>query len=180
MIYKNIVFMKYGTHAGDLPETIISNKINEVSLLGHTFWGYGGTTCHPTNQIQPFLSANNSSGEKTYLLLSRINSVWTGNSSRAMFYSNNQIEWLPIPEDNVVTGSKFALICTSFESCEFELDLSQYQVPIGKSKGQLLSSYICGHTTKGCGVLSEFPMIQSKRTVHISAIATIKTAVFLR
>lgn len=180
MIYKNIVFMKYGTHAGTLPETIISNKINEVSLLGHTFWGYGGTTCHPINQLKPFLSANNSCGEKTHLLLSRINSVWAGSISRAMFYSHDQMEWIPIPEDNVVTGSKFALICTSFESCDFELDLANYQVPIGKSKGQLLSNYICGHTTKGCGVLSELPIVQSKRIVHISAIATIETAVFLR
>lgn len=106
--------------------------------------------------------------------------VWGGSISRAMFYSHDRMEWIPIPEDNVVTGSKFALICTSFESCDFELDLAHYQVPIGKSKGQLLSNYICGHTTKGCGVLSEIPIVQSKRIVHISAIATIETAVFLR
>ena len=81
--------MKYGTHANEPPDTIIKRKINEVNLYGYTFWGYGGTSCHPLNQILPFIKMNFERGEETYLVLSRINTVWNGNSTNASFFSFN-------------------------------------------------------------------------------------------
>lgn len=180
MELKNIIFMKYGTHAGATPEAIINSKINEVSLSGTTFWGYGGNVCHPTKQIQPFILASKSRGEKTYLVLSQIESVWAGVASPATFYSYDKAEWIPIPESNTIVGSRFALMCTSFELCDFMLDLAYYQVPIGEMKGRLLSNYICGHITKGCGVLSRSLEIETQKAVRISAVAEVSSAVFLR
>ena len=114
MELKNIVFMKYGTHAGETASVIIQNKIDESNSFGQTFWGYSGTTCHPLKQLQPFIKKNTEAGEFTYLVLSRINSIWNGQSERAMFYSRNNTDWVPIPDGNSIRGSKFAILCRSF------------------------------------------------------------------
>ena len=180
MVLNNIVFMKYGTHANEPPDTIIKRKINEVNLYGYTFWGYGGTSCHPLNQILPFIKMNFERGEETYLVLSRINTVWNGNSTNASFFSFNNKDWLPIPKEHSIRGSKFAIICRSFEECSYTIDLSSYRVPVGNSQGQLLSNYICGMNTKGCGSLVVSNRVETEKKVHISAIAKIESAVFVR
>lgn len=180
MDLKNIVFMKYGTHANESPDMILKNKINEISLCGHTFWGYGGNVCHPINQLQPFINKNTKIREKTYLILSRIDSYWSGNTTRAGFYSFNNMDWIPFSDENIVTGSKYAIMCNTFELCSFKIDLSLYRVPIGKSAGRLLSSYISGHNTKGCGVFCFSENVESPKIFHISAIAEIESAVFIR
>ena len=180
MDLKNIVFMKYGTHANESPSRIIKNKINEVDLYGHTFWGYGGTSCHPLNQVQPFIKMNFERGEKTFLLLSRIKTVWNGSSTNASFYSYNKMDWLPLPKEHIIKGSKFAIMCSSFEECNFTIDLSSYHVPIGNAKGRLLSNYIFGMNTKGCGTFALSDRVETEKLVQISAIAEIESAVFIR
>lgn len=180
MDLKNIVFMKYGTHANEPPTLILENKVNEVGLCGRTFWGYGGNVCHPINQVQPFIKMNANRGEKTYLVLSRINSSWSGSVSKALFYSLNNTDWIPLPPENVVIGSKFAIICNTFEPCNFTIDLSFYRVAVGNAAGRLLSSYISGRNTKGCGTLHFPEIIESSKPFHISAIAEIESAAFIR
>lgn len=180
MELKNIVFMKYGTHANEPPDRILENKVNEISLCGRTFWGYGGNVCHPVNQLQPFIKKNAELGEKTYLVLCRIASTWKGNTERANFYSFNNVDWIPLPSENVVTGSKYAVICNSFELCDFAIDLSFYRVPVGNSSGHLLSNYIAGRNTKGCGTLHFPESVTPSKVFHISAIAEITGTAFIR
>lgn len=180
MELKNIIFMKYGVHAKDTPQIILNNKINEVSSCGQTFWGYGGNLCHPLTQVQPFIHANQKRGEKTYLLLSKINSVWNGSSARSIFYSYDNKKWIPIPEENIVTGARYALICNSFDLCEFDIDLSLYYVPLGNAKGRLLSDYIYGRVSKACGTFRFKKDFDATKEYHISAIAEIESAVFVQ
>ena len=180
MELKNIVFMKYGTHAGETASAIIQNKVDESISFGQTFWGYGGTTCHPIKQIQPFIKRNAEIGEYTYLVLSRIDSVWNRQSQRAKFFSYNNIDWQPIPEENCIKGSKYAIICSQFLLCDLEINLSLYQVPFGNAKGRLLSSYICGMNTKGCGQFIFPNEVVMDKIVKISAVGVITNAVFVR
>jgi hypothetical protein len=91
--FKNVIFLKYGGHSFETAEAIIDRKIMEVQKTGVTFWGYGGVACHPTKQVQPFLEYNYSCGEKTFLVLTRINSNWNGSSSKATIYSHNGCTW---------------------------------------------------------------------------------------
>lgn len=51
----HIIYMKYGVHAGHTVEEIIARKSEEYHRTGKMFWGYGGTICHPTKQVQPFV-----------------------------------------------------------------------------------------------------------------------------
>ncbi len=48
-------------------------------------------------------------------------------------------------------GSKYAIICGALKSCDFMLDLNNYVIPIGNSKGKLLSEYIKARVDKACG-----------------------------
>lgn len=175
----NIVFMKYGFHASEDGASIIGRKLLEEEVCGMMFWGYGGTVCHPVSQIQPFLRKNFAANEKTYLLLSKIETTWRGSASRAQLFSSDRDNWQPIPEGINVLGSKYALMCKGFQETNFELNLSEYEVVFGKRAGASLADYIGGHATKGCGKLSTEKTIRIPRFVTISAIAEIEDAVFV-
>ena len=175
-----IVFMKYGNHANETYVDILQSKRDEVKSFQRTFWGFSGNICHPAKQLQPFIQSNKRDKEKTFLVLSRINTSWNSSTQRASFYSYDCEGWLPIPTGNVVKGSKYALICKTFDMCCFSIDLSQYYVPIGKSEGRLLSQYIGGHITRGCGIFSQCSTVETSKNVPISAVAEVEDAVFLR
>lgn len=172
--------MKYGTHAAESPETIINNKLNEIELCGKTYWGYGGIVCHPSTQINPFVKVNKDKGEKTYLVLSRINTTWHGNSSQAHFYSINNYDWEPLSVANAISGSKYAIVCKTFAMCTKFIDLSFYKVPFGNSKGRILSEYIFGQNTKACGIYVFPERLETTKILPISAIAEVDGAVFVR
>ena len=176
---KNIIFMKYGFHASEKGYAIIERKLAEEKACGMTMWGYGGTICHPLNQVQPFLTENYNAGEKTYLVLSRIETTWRGATSKAQFFSEDRNDWIPIPDEINVLGSKYALICRRFERVEIELNLFDYKVPLGKSAGSYLADYIVGHVTKGCGRLSQENSLTIPKLVTISACAEVEGAVFV-
>src|SRR5438552_4137076 len=48
------IFMKVGNHAGEDWDQILARKKKEFEQTGFIFWGYGGSACHPINQVQPF------------------------------------------------------------------------------------------------------------------------------
>ena len=49
-----LIFMRVGNHAGETFESILARKKREYEEAGKIFWGYGGTTLHPTKHVQPF------------------------------------------------------------------------------------------------------------------------------
>jgi broad specificity phosphatase PhoE len=50
----NFIFMKVGRHAGEDFDEIIARKREEFERVGATWWGYGGSTLHPTKRVRPF------------------------------------------------------------------------------------------------------------------------------
>ena len=179
--YNNIIYMKYGVHASESIESIVKRKMQEIEVCQKMFWGYGGTICHPTNQVQPFLERNLSKGEKTYLLLSKTLSELNNDPTVALAYSVNHQEWVPIPEGITVLGSKYAIICKNIQQCNFSIDLADYVVPIGNSKGRKLSDYIQGQVSKACGQYCKNTDKSASRIVNITLCAEITEpfAVFL-
>ena len=152
MQFKRIVLMKYGVHASESVESIITRKQEELAVNGRFFWGYGGVVCHPIKQIIPFLQQD-SNDDGTYLLLSRTPSNFNNQPKPAKLCSIDGDNWENIPSGISVYGSKYALSCTSLKQCNFDIDLSSYIVGIGPSYGRLLSDYIGGRIDKGCGLL---------------------------
>lgn len=184
---KNIVLMKFGTHGNESSKSILSRKHEELLDSGFVFWGYNGVLCHPLNQINPFVAANQEKGEKTFLVLCK--TIQEKKSSdcidsiemhRAQLFSLDKKIWEPIPKGVNVTNSKYAVICSSFEDCDFDIDISQYILPFANPKNCRMSNYLGWRKNKACGLYSpsELEIIPAKLS-HISVIAEIKYAAFL-
>ncbi|NDV63358.1 hypothetical protein G0Q06_12910 [Puniceicoccales bacterium CK1056] len=161
----NILFMKVGEHASEPLDKIIERKQREYQTAGMTFWGYGGSACHPIRQVQAFAKRMEEIQEELYLFMNPVNSRHVRkNAPPATHYSVNGFDWLPVPDGIRVTGSKWALVLDEIEPCDLDIDLSSYSVGIGPSTGKVASAYMKGQTDKGCLTLAgstqtEFPPI---------------------
>jgi len=169
-----VVFMKYGTHAGEGADRIIKRKNEEYSETNRIYWGYNGTLCHPTTQVQPFAQEATRSGKSVYLALSPTSSAPRITSEEATHYSSDKENWNSLPPGAKVTGSKYALVCGKLQKRSEKIDLSEYSVGVGNSKGTPAPNYIKGQVDKGClirkkdGSSSEIPFSQSIQIDWIS------------
>lgn len=135
MGYENIIFMKYGVHASEQVEQIVERKMREIQEAKLMFWGYGGTICHPINQVQPFLKRNAARNQKTYLVMAYTPSKMNGSMMEAISYSTDKVSWNKIPTGIHVYGSKYAIVCNSIRRCDFTLDLADYWFRLEVQKG---------------------------------------------
>lgn len=92
-----LLFMKVGIHDGEPFEEILERKRREMKNAGVSFWGYGGGTCHPTNQVQPFARMKIEENENIYLVMEEINSKHAPTKKVAAQYSEDGINWKAIP-----------------------------------------------------------------------------------
>lgn len=183
---KNIVFMKYGAHGNESSKSILSRKHDELIETGCVFWGYNGVLCHPSNQLNPFVQANKKNGEKTFLVLSKtlqeksVDCDTDIELKRAELFSFDRKQWEPIPIGVNVTNSKYAVVCSSFEDCDFKLDASQYILPFANPQNCRMSNYLGWRKNRACGVYcaNDFEILPSK-LLNISIIAEIEYAAFL-
>lgn len=147
------VFMKVGNHAGETFEKIIERKNEEFRVAGKIFWGYGGTACHPINQVQPFVKHFEKDGS-VYLLMQEIDSKAEPLIAPAKQYSVDGINWQDIPEGISVTGSRYALVLDEIQTTDFEIDTNSYQIGAGPSAGKNATDYMKGHIDKACLIKS--------------------------
>lgn len=146
----HFIFMKIGNHAGETFDQIFRRKNQEFEKTGNIFWGYGGVACHPTKQVRPFVDMYLEKRDSIYLVMNPVNSASDQAVARAEEYSTDGIEWHKIPENINVLGSKYALILDEIKIQEFELNLNDYEVGIGPSRGKTASDYLKGRTDKAC------------------------------
>ncbi|MBD3645883.1 MAG: hypothetical protein HUJ31_00205 [Pseudomonadales bacterium] len=144
-----LIFMKVGVHAQETLEDIIERKNKEFDNTGQIFWGYGGGTCHPLTQVQPFARDQMKRGRAVQLWMHEIESHHD-ETTLATEFSADGITWNPIPEGITVKGSRYALVLNELEPGDLNLDLSSTTVAIGTSKGKPGNSYISGRVDKGC------------------------------
>ena len=168
---KYIIYMKYGVHTSELLPSIISRKTKEIEDTGLMFWGYGGTLCHPIKQIQPFVEMAVRENKSIYLVMSRTFSDHHGESSISKSYSIDGKNYYNMPNGVAVLGSKYALICNSFMECNFQLNLSDYNVAVGSNQGKRLSQFIRSRVDKGCGIRVKRENFEDDKFVTITLIA---------
>lgn len=152
---KNIIYMKYGVHASETVASIVKRKQQEIAATGYSYWGYGGNFCHPLTQVQPFAQEVLAKGEKLYLVMSYTESKLNNEPQRCNFYSTDGSTWVEFDPAINVLGSKFALCIKDLQICDFELDLADYEVAVGASKGKPLNEYIRFRVDKACACLCE-------------------------
>jgi len=142
--------MKVGSHAGETWEQIFERKNAEYKKTGRIFWGYGGPTLHPINQVQPFARTRAQSGSPIYVLMQSIDSRADPELAPATEYSPDAVNWKPIPEGINVLGSRYALVLDEIHPGDLELVLDDYEVALGNSRGKSAADYLTGHIDKAC------------------------------
>lgn len=145
---QNIIIMKCGTHASEKIDDIYNRKKQEEADVGYFYWGYGGTLCHPLNQVQPFCKGK----EKVYLLLTPTTSELNNVPQRSSYYSTDKEVWNNINQSINVLGSKYAIVASKLQKCDFEINLNDYEIAIGNSLGKSLGDYLKGRVDKACAI----------------------------
>jgi hypothetical protein len=144
------IFMKVGEHAGESFKDILERKQRELEAAGRIFWGYGGSTCHPRTQVQPFAKQIVEQHGQIHMLLQPMNSKADPDLVPATEFSVDGIEWKELPSGVCVTGSRYAMVMGEIQADEFELPLHEYVVGHGRSEGRAASKYIQGRVDKAC------------------------------
>jgi hypothetical protein len=142
--------MKVGTHAQETLDDIIRRKTKEIEEEGVAFWGYGGSTCHPQNMVQPFAKDYAERGQTIYLCMHPMDSKHFAHPIRADEYSVDGINWEIIPAAISVLGSRYALTIKNLRKDSFDLPLALTEVALGNSTGTCGSNYIKGRVDKAC------------------------------
>lgn len=180
-----LIFMKVGLHAQESIEEIIARKQKEYDDTGSIFWGYGGGTCHPLTMVQPFAKEVEERGEEVLIIMQKMDSKHKAPPKIAKEYSDDGVNWKPIPKGIEVRGSRFALVLDQLRVEEFSVDLGELQVGIGPSRGKRADKYLVGQSDKGCFVYSErkVPVAPEERIIKpIGLVARVKSpfAIFVR
>lgn len=181
-----LLFMKVGTHAQENLENIIARKKKEIDFVGHTLWGYGGNTCHPSTMVRPFAQAYAKRQKTIYLVMEQMESSNFAEPFCAAEWSSDGLAWERIPQKIEVRGSRYALVIRNLRSANLKLPLHHTVVPVGPSRGRLGSRYVSGHVDKACLEVLENPEITNENTSRferpINLIAELMDpyAVFLR
>ena len=179
-----LIIMKYGVHAGESVNSIISRKKEELARNGQFFWGYGGTVCHPINQVHKLAAVAQQANANVHLALVPTRSSLHNFPSKSHELSIDKLTWTEIPEDICIVGSKYALVCDTIARCDFQLDLSKYEVATGVSSGRRLDTYLRGRVDKACAnlITPGTPLDQAATFVKVDYMCRLASpfAVFLR
>lgn len=144
------IFMRVGNHAGESFDSILERKRREFEESGKIFWGYGGTTLHPIQHVQPFAKLRVQEGGSVNIVMEQIDSKADPDILPASEFSVDGVKWEPIPTGICVTGSRYAIVLDEIRPGELDLDLGKYQVGIGPSRGRNAAAYVRGRVDKGC------------------------------
>lgn len=180
MNLKNIIIMKYGVHAQEDVQNIIIRKKREYNEVGKILWGYNGVLCNPGTQILPFLEENQKKGEETYLLLVRTFSDYNGEGYVGEQFSYDKKVWKEIPKGISVIGSKYAIICDDLIECDFQLNLNNYMIAVGKSFQKPLQEYFRGRVDKACAFYNANADLTSQTFVQVSFYSKVYSAVYIK
>ncbi len=180
-----LVFMKVGLHAEESIEDIIKRKQREFEQTGSIFWGYGGNTCHPLTMVQPFAKEVESGGNQVLTVMQKMNSKHAAPPEIAKQYSDDGVDWQPIPKGIEVRGSRYALVMDELQVEEFNLNLGELEVGVGPNRGRKADKYLIGQADKGCFLYKpqELAIAQDEQSVkRIGLVARLKEpyAVLLR
>ncbi|MUV14577.1 hypothetical protein [Noviluteimonas gilva] len=180
----HVLFMKIGIHAKEPLESIIKRKLKEIDDAGMAFWGYGGSTCHPTAMVQPFAQEQAKQGNPIHLVMQKMDSNhWA--EGNAQQYSIDGQSWLAVPKGIEVRGSRYALVIDDLQEADFDLPLTRTIIARGPSMGKSGRAYIQGRVDKACLELGpdvDVPLGPDEEATNIGLVATLKApyAVFLK
>ena len=144
-----------GHHADEGLDGILARKQRELRAAGQIFWGYGGPTLHPTKAVQPFARLWEAGEGAMRVLMATTDSRADPRILPAREFSVDGSTWEPLPAGAAVTGSRYALVLDEIEPLSLNLDLGNFEVGIGPSRGRNAARYVRGRIDKGCLVTAQ-------------------------
>lgn len=179
-----IFFMRVGTHARETLEEIVARKTREIEQVGYTFWGYGGTICHPITIVQPFAKDRAAAGKPLFLCMEEMKSErYFGEPLAAAEYSEDGRTWHPVPGEIRVLGSRYALKIDGLRAETLTLPLERTRIPVGPFSGRLGSRFVRDNIDKACLVVGAEPGMPepgSERVISLVADILAPYALLLR
>lgn len=139
--HSGLVFMRVGTHAGEPLEEIVERKLKEIEKVGHAFWGYGGSSCHPRSIVQPYAEEAKHVRLCMEVVPADLETYWA-EEVPANEWSIDGIHFRPMPEGIKVTGSRYAFIISGLRWERFDLPLSRARVAAGPNRGRIGADYL--------------------------------------
>ncbi|KIU26005.1 hypothetical protein SR41_16635 [Sphingomonas melonis] len=142
---EGIVFMRVGTHAGEALDDIVDRKLKEIRDVGHAFWGYGGSSCHPRSIVQPYAEDAARAGGGVRLCMEEVpaeRETYWADDDPAREWSIDGINFRPMPAGIRVTGSRYAFVVTGLRRERLPLPLSQVRVAAGPNRGRIGADYV--------------------------------------
>ena len=146
------IFMRVGNHAGEAFEAILERKQREFEEAGKIFWGYGGTTLHPIKHVQPFAKMWVAREGSIRIVMEPIDSKADPDVLPANEFSVDGVNWKPVPDGIEITGSRYAIVLDEIMPGHLDLNLENFEVGIGPSRGRNAAQYAKGRVDKGCFV----------------------------
>jgi hypothetical protein len=140
--------MKVGYHGTETWGTIIDRKRAEERESGYALWGYGGATCHPQRQVQPFAS-----GRDVSLVGVPTSSRFVASGKRAKQFSIDGNMWRDLIPGQIVLSSRYALCLGNLRIASGEIPFGGYEIAVGPSVGTRLSEYLRFRCDKACASL---------------------------
>lgn len=167
-----ILFMIVGPHSGFSLAEIFAMKKKEERRLGHFYWGYAGSLCHPV-RVQGFAQEfiKNGGGPPRVIMVetkSRYSSTTVG---RIQQYSVDGSRFGKIPSGVTLIGCTVAVTCANLRTCDEQLDLNRYSVADGKRAGAPLGQYVRYQINKACALLRDGEPLAPARFVNVVAVA---------
>lgn len=145
-----MLLMKAGAHGPEQLPEILERKRMEQGAAGATYWGYGGTVCNPTTQVQPFFAACLARGIAPRVVMPITTSDFRGSESVAGELSEDGQTWRPTPPGVRITSARYALVLRDLTRTRVMLDYAAYEVAVGQSQGTPLNEYIRNRVDKAC------------------------------
>lgn len=145
----SFIFMKVGPHARETLEDTVARKREEIRNGGYSIWGYGGSACHPTKQTQPFIQEYGSPVLLMNPVLPTSRESFDIPDKISTQYSIDGVVWQDLPSHVKVTGSKWAFWISEYKDTNDSIDLADFSVAAGPSKGRSGSHYIYSRSDKG-------------------------------
>ena len=161
-----LIFMKVGDHASEPWDRILERKRREFETAGLVFWGYGGSACHPINQVQPFARLSVAQQGNIALVMEPVNSKADPLLVPATEFSRDGVLWERLPKGITVTGSRFAFILGEIMPGDLDLQLAEYDVGIGPNRGRPAELYLKGRTDKACLVRTVSARPRGESSIH--------------
>ena len=91
---------------------------------------------HPVRCVQPFAKLWVQKEGAIQIIMEPIDSRADPDVLPANEYSVDGIEWESLPTGVVVTGSRYAIVLDEITPGQLDLDLGQFEVGIGPSRGR--------------------------------------------